>query len=68
MVRAIVHVAHILTTHSLQQDQLSDPRAAAILAGRAAPYEEIPRLGPAAVAIALGGSYFGSEDRRGVDR
>jgi hypothetical protein len=54
LVCAIVDVAHILTTHSLQQGQLSDARTAATLAGRAAPYEEIPRLDLAAVAIAEG--------------
>jgi hypothetical protein len=54
LVCAIVDVAHILTTHSLQQGELSDARSAATLASRAAPYEEIPRLDLAAVATAEG--------------
>ncbi|MDN5798388.1 MAG: hypothetical protein L0H79_21935, partial [Intrasporangium sp.] len=44
MLCAVVDVAHLVTTHSLQAGDHRTARAAAELACLAAPYEEIPRL------------------------
>ncbi|MDC5698074.1 LysM peptidoglycan-binding domain-containing protein [Intrasporangium calvum] len=54
MLCAVVDVAHLVTTHSLQAGDHRTARAAAELACLAAPYEEIPRLDLAAVAAAEG--------------
>jgi len=51
---AIVDVAHLVTTASLQQGNLSQAQAAAELAARVAPDEETPRLDIAAVLEAEG--------------
>jgi hypothetical protein len=51
---AIVDVAHLLTTHSLQSGNVPVARAAAEVAILAAPYEEVPLLDLAAVAAAEG--------------
>ena len=51
---AIVDVAHLVTTASLQQGNLSQAQAAAELAARVAPDEETPRLDLAAVLEAQG--------------
>ncbi|MEO6509982.1 MAG: hypothetical protein ABIO16_03255, partial [Nocardioides sp.] len=54
MLCAVVDVAHLVTTHSLQAGAVRTARAAAELACLAAPFEEIPRLDLAAVASAEG--------------
>jgi nucleoid-associated protein YgaU len=54
LVCAIVDVAHLVTTAALREGDLPGARAAAELAARAAPYEEIPRLDLAAVTAAEG--------------
>ena len=54
MLCAIVDVAHIVTTSALKSGDLGQARAAAEVAARAAPHEEIPRLDRAAVAAAGG--------------
>jgi hypothetical protein len=54
MTCAIVDVAHLVTTHSLQAGDLKQARLVAENALRAAPDEEIPRLDLAAVAAAEG--------------
>ncbi len=54
LVCAIVDVAHVVTTHSLATGDLTAARAAAEVAQRAAPYEEIPRLDLVAVRQAEG--------------
>jgi LysM repeat protein len=54
MICAIVDVAHLVTTHSLQAGDLKQARLAAETAALAAPDEEIPRLDLAAVAAAEG--------------
>ena len=54
MTCAIVDVAHLVTTHSLQAGDLRRARLAAETAALAAPDEEIPRLDLAAVANAEG--------------
>ena len=54
MLCAVVDVAHLVATHSLQAGDHRTARAAAELACLAAPYEEIPRLDLAAVATAEG--------------
>jgi hypothetical protein len=54
MLCGIVDVAHLVTTRSLRDGEVDVARAAAELAVRAAPYEEIPRLDLAAVATAEG--------------
>ena len=51
---AIVDVSHIVHLHHLEQQNLPAARAAAELALRAAPYEEIPRLDLVAVMQAEG--------------
>jgi len=54
MICAIVDVAHLVTTHSLQARDTQQARLAAETAALAAPDEEIPRLDLAAVAEAEG--------------
>ena len=54
MLCAVVDVAHLVTTHSLQAGHHRTARAAAELACLAAPYDDIPRLDLAAVATAEG--------------
>jgi hypothetical protein len=54
MLCAVVDVAHMVTTSALKDGDLTRARAAAELAARAAPHEEIPRLDLAAVAAAEG--------------
>lgn len=54
MICAIVDVAHLVTTHSLQAGNTPQARLAAETAALAAPDEEIPRLDLAAVAEAEG--------------
>ncbi|MDN5715651.1 MAG: LysM peptidoglycan-binding domain-containing protein [Janibacter sp.] len=61
MICAIVDVAHLVTTFSLQAGDLKRARLAAETAALAAPEEEIPRLDLAAVADAEG---HGSEADR----
>jgi len=51
---AVVDVAHLITTSALRDGDLARARAAAELAGLAAPSEEIPRLDLAAVTAAEG--------------
>jgi len=57
MLCAVVDVAHMVTTSALMEGELAQARAAAELAARAGPQEEIPRLDLAAVAAAEGHHY-----------
>jgi nucleoid-associated protein YgaU len=54
MLCAVVDVAHMVTTSALMEGEPAQARAAAELAARACPDEEIPRLDLAAVAAAEG--------------
>jgi nucleoid-associated protein YgaU len=54
MLCAVVDVAHMVTTFGLKDGDLRRAQAAAELAAKAAPHEEIPRLDLAAVAAAEG--------------
>ncbi|GAB4077646.1 hypothetical protein [Nostocoides australiense] len=54
MICAVVDVAHLVTTYSLQSGDTRQARLAAETAALAAPHEEIPRLDLAAVADAEG--------------